>query len=394
MTVPLRNNLQFKIADIKPKVYPLGHKLRKLVDSTIDELQSRWRLVFTKSHILFSFPVFMVWKSTSKGKQKGKAVVNTRKQNDMVVPDSYPLLLQSEIITNVQRCTNLAVLDVAFFFYQWQLDPDHRFIFTVVKYQGHEIFQVFIVGYINFIAYVQQEINTILCVGDVWSFVYIDDIVGGATSVADAFQEPRVLFEIFVAYNISIKRTKIYLNYPDIGFLGQRVNFLGLTTSDDKLRAIQLLCYSKTLGALEYYLGLIGYLQSYIHFYAQLTEPLQLLKTLLLRSAPIAGAKRRDFASKTKLPLSSQAEKASFLSLQDTLSRPLMLVNHDFAWNLWVHLDVSKKFGFGAMMFHSRQRKEEMLEENWLKRSTVEPISFHPRLLTTAKKNYWLSKFK
>ncbi len=210
--------------------------------------------------------------------------------------------------------------------------------------------------------------------------------------MADVFQKPRVIFEIFVAYNISIKHTKIYLNYPDIGFLGQQVNFLRLTTSDDKLRAIQLLCYPKTLGALEYYLGLIWYFQSYIHFYAQLTEPLQLLETSLLISATIAGAQRRVFASKTKLPLSSQAKKASFLSLQDTLSRLLMLVNHDFARNLWVHLDVSKKFGFGAMMFHLRQGKEEISEKNWLKRSTVEPILFHPRLLTTAKKNYWLSK--
>lgn len=53
-----------------------------------------------------------------------------------------------------------------------------------------------------------------------------------------------------------------------MGLLDQQVNFLDLTTSDKKLKAICFLTYPDTLGTLEYYLGLTGYLQSYIHFYA------------------------------------------------------------------------------------------------------------------------------
>ena len=98
-----------------------------------------------------------------------------------------------------------------------------------------------------------------------------------------------MLFEIFLRYNISIKPTKSFLKYPDIGLFGQRVNSLRLTTSDEKLNAIRLLTYPDTLGALEYYLGLTGYLRSYIHFYAQLAAPLQELKTSLLGHVPVAG---------------------------------------------------------------------------------------------------------
>ncbi len=96
MTIPLKNNWQYKIADMKPKVDPPGHKLRKRVDNTFDELQALGLLVFTKSHICFSIPVFVVWKSTLKGKRKRKAVINIRKLNDMVVSDSYPFPLQSK----------------------------------------------------------------------------------------------------------------------------------------------------------------------------------------------------------------------------------------------------------------------------------------------------------
>lgn len=74
----------------------------------------------------------------------------------MVLSDSYFLPLQSEIIADVQGCTNLAILDVASFFYQWRLYPDHCFIFTIVTHHGQETFQVPIIGYINLVAYVPQ----------------------------------------------------------------------------------------------------------------------------------------------------------------------------------------------------------------------------------------------
>ena len=106
----------------------------------------------------------------------------------------------------------------------------------------------------------QREIDTIRRSLRAWARAYIDDIIYGVSSVADPFQKLCVLFEIFVAYNISIKPTMTYLHYRDGGLLGQRVNFLGLTKAENKLKAIQLLCYPDTLGALKYKLGLTGYL--------------------------------------------------------------------------------------------------------------------------------------
>lgn len=55
------------------------------------------------------------------------------------------------------------------------------------------------------------------------------------------------------------------------------------------LKAIRFFTYPDTMGVLKYYLGLISYLQSYIHFYALFAVSLQELKTLLLRHAPVAG---------------------------------------------------------------------------------------------------------
>ena len=93
-------------------------------------------------------------------------------------------------------------------------------MFTVVTHRGQNTFQFPIVGYINSIAYIQIEIDTIFQAVLAWARAYINDIVCGATSVADLLQKLRVLFEIFVVYNISIDTAKTYLNYQDAGFPG------------------------------------------------------------------------------------------------------------------------------------------------------------------------------
>ena len=179
----------------------------------------------------------------------------------------------------------------------------------------------------------------------------MDDIICRAKSLSDLLGKLCIFFDIFFKYNISIKSTKSFLNYPNIGLLGQQVNFLGFTTSEKKLRAIKHLTYRETLGALEYYLSLTGYLRNYIRFYAQLAAPLQALKTFLLRNTPVSGQQRRAYTSKTKLGVPTSQKLALFQNIQDALSHPSTLLHHNPNKTLWIDLDAPKEFGFGAVVF-------------------------------------------
>ena len=186
-----------------------------------------------------------------------------------------------------------------------------------------------------------------------WARAYINDIICGARSLSYLLKKLCIFFDILLEYNISIKPTKFFLHYPDVGLLGQRVNSLGLTMSEEMLWAIKHLTYPKTLGALKYYLGLTGYLCNYIYFYAQLAAPLQAFKTFFLCDAPVSGQQRRVYASKTRLRPPTPQEHASFFSIQEALSQPSTLVYHDPDKTLWIDLDASKEFGFGAVVFHT-----------------------------------------
>ena len=215
-----------------------------------------------------------------------------------------------------------------------------------------------IMDYINSVAYVQREIDNILKSVCNWARTYVDNIICGARSLNDLLSNLCILFEIFVAYNISIKTTNTFLNYPNVGLLGQEINTLGLTTVKKNLNAIRLLQYPLTVGALEYYLGLTGYLCSYIYHYTQLAEPLQILKTTMLKSAPLLGQQWRAYALKTKLPPLSPAKLPAFSSLQEALSRSTTLIHYNLNKILWINLNVSKEFGFGAVVFHTSPNKE------------------------------------
>lgn len=129
------------------------------------------------------------------------------------------------------------------------------------------------------IAYVKYKIYNIFYAIQTWAQAYIDNIVYRIKLLPNLFDKLQTLFEIFLTYNISISPIKSYLNYANRVLLGQWVDFLGLTTSKQKLKAIKLLTYLNILGALEYYPDLISYLESYIYFYMQLTASFQALKT-------------------------------------------------------------------------------------------------------------------
>lgn len=116
--VYLKPRWETKISNIKPKVYPLGIKAKCLINETFDKIQHLGHLKYTTSHIPFSFPMFVVYKTNIKGEKKRHPIVNIHKLNDLVVLDIYSLPLQSDIIASVQGYTNLAILDIISFFYQ------------------------------------------------------------------------------------------------------------------------------------------------------------------------------------------------------------------------------------------------------------------------------------
>ena len=171
------------------------------------------------------------------------------------------------------------------------------------------MFNIPIMGCMNSIAYLQRQIDKVLRSIRDFAHAYIDDIVTGAEDFQQHVAHLQRLFQLLSKYNIAIAPTKTFLNYPNINLLGRKVDLFDMATAEDKLKAISEIAYPTTLGNLEHYLGLTCYLRNHVHYYAQLSSPLQALKTLLLNNQ---GSQRRLFSSRQRLPRASpKKNKAS-----------------------------------------------------------------------------------
>ena len=84
-------------------------------------------------------------------------------------------------------------------------------------------------------------------------------------------------------------------------------------------------------------------------------------------------------------------ELAFFKTIQDLLLCPSYLVHLNPECQIFIDLDGSKKFGFGAMIYHL---KGNLAIENYPTRKLVEPILFLSQLFNLAEIWYWLTKLE
>lgn len=386
--------------DLKPdakvsaaRVYPLGPKEKALVDQEFDKLHAQGRMQYSSHPTAHGYPVFVTWRTILRSGQepikKGRVVVDIRALNKITETDTYPMPLQSDITSSVAGCKFISTVDATAFFHQWLVKLPDRHKFTVVTHRGQEQFNVGVMGFKNTPPYVQRQIDNILREFKDFCRAYIDDIVIFSKTLDEHIEHLHKVFELFNRLHISLSPTKSFLGYPTVQLLGLKVDAFGLSTPKEKLEAITNLKFPKTLQDLEIYLGFTGWLRGYIPYYAQKSEPLQARKTAMLRLSPSnKGRSRKAFSQAKFIENATQAELDSYEQIQEAFSRSSFLVHFDYTRPLYADIDASKKWGFGAMIYHDKSDAVYPSSE-CPKKSDVQPILFLSRLLTDPERRYW-----
>jgi RNase H-like domain found in reverse transcriptase/Reverse transcriptase (RNA-dependent DNA polymerase)/Integrase zinc binding domain len=391
MRIPLVDDWQSKIK--KNPVYPLGCQDRAIVDETFDKLHEQGRMRWADSHTPSGYPVFVAWRLVNQPDgsrvRKGRTVVDIRNMNRIVEPDIYPLPAQQEIIQMVAGRNYVSVIDAASFFYQWRIHPQDRRHLSVISHRGQEIFNVAIMGYCNSAAYVQRQIDNILRDHRSFSRAYIDDIVIASKTLEEHERHLHAVLATLAKYNISLNPAKSFIGFPSIQLLGQRVDSLGLSTLEGKLKAIVNLEFPRTLRQLETYLGMTGALRQYIEGYSWKIEPLQQRKTLLLKNSPTKGPPRKRFADRTVLQTPSPKELDAFNQIRTELSATKFLYHHDPSKQLYADMDSSKERGHGAMIYHIKDSYQHRDLTKPPPKTAILPIIFLSRTLSPAESKYW-----
>ena len=408
MPIPLKPGAKPKPS----KVYPLGQKDREVVDATFDKLQQQGKLRFSTQPTPFSWPCFVVWRDTPQGR-KGRVVIDIRGLNAITDDDGYPLPLQSDIIALIAGYRYISTVDGVAWFHQFQVQKHDRNKLTIISHRGQEESSVALMGYKGSPPYVQRQTDALLRPLRAFVRAFVDDIIIFSRTLEEHVSHLRQLFQLLREKRASLAPTKSFLGFPSVTLLGQRVDSLGMSTSEEKIKAITALRFPASLRDLEIFLGLTGWLRNSIPRYAQRAQPLQERKTALTQKmvsevsvttatthqseegTEAPGAKRqriKQLTGPTRKRRSLQlryeptkAEIAAFKDLQDAFRAPTFLAHFDRRRKLYVDIDASKAWGFAAMIYHIRPGAKEQTHA----RADVQPILFLSKSINAAERNYW-----
>ena len=390
LTVPVTTNWQSSDAKLGNKVYPLSPDARALVDEKFDKMHEQGKISWSTQPSPFAFPVFVVWKTVYEGpektpRRKGRVVVDIRGLNKITVSDNYPLPLQSDIVSSVQGCTQISVVDCSGQFHLFLVKKEDRHKFTVVSHRGAEHYNVAAMGFKGSVPYVQRKMDDFLRPYRHFARCYVDDIVIFSRSINEHLQHLKIIFSLFASLKITLEPKKSYLAYPSVTLLGQKVDGFGMTTTAERVAAIKDIRFPDTLQALETYIGMANWLRSNIKYFAQIAEPLQRRKTELLKGSPAKGGHIRKAYSRNARFVPTEEELNSFEMLQKALTSETYLHHRDPSRQLYIDIDASKKYGIGVMVYHVKEDPQG----NSFPRADVQPILFLSKLLNPAEARYW-----
>lgn len=414
MPIPLKPDAKVKSA----KVYPLGQKDREVVDATFDKLQQQGKLRFSTQPTPYGWPCFVVWRDTPQGR-KGRVVIDIRGLNAIAEDDGYPLPLQSDIIGLIAGYMWISTVDGVAWFHQFNAQRSDRSKLTIISHRGQEESSVALMGYKGSPPYVQRQTDALLRPLRAFVRAFVDDIIIFSRSLAEHESHLRQLFQLLRERRASLAPGKSFIGFPSVTLLGQKVDSLGMSTSEEKIKAITSLRFPSSLRDLEIFLGLTGWLRNSIPRYAQRAQPLQERKTSLTQAMTTEASRRADTATTsstsvapkasttttaavTKRQLTgparkrssmqlrydpSQEEIAAFQDLQDAFRAPTFLAHFDRRRQLYVDIDASKTWGFAAMVYHTKVDRKASNEPPAKK--DVQAIMFLSKSINTAERNYW-----
>ena len=151
-------------------------------------------------------------------------IIDIRKLNAVTQSNAYSISLQFDIIQAVNDCFFIFAIDCFKFFYQRKFHLTERHKLTVVIHRELKNFNVTVMKFRNFLAYVQRQIDRSLRENRDYVRIYIDDIIIFSKSLQDHLSHFRKVFDILRTSNISIKSIKSFIDYFSISLLDQHDN--------------------------------------------------------------------------------------------------------------------------------------------------------------------------
>jgi len=388
MQIPLKPGA---VLDSKGR-YRVSKRDEAAIDELFDKARADGRLSAAEGVVPVGWPVFVVWKNG-----KARPVVDLRGLNEQTVMDAYPLPRPDDITGRIKGKRKISLVDLQKSFYQFYLAYMDRWKTTMLTHRGQEWSNVAPTGACGSPSHVQRFMDKLLKIHELYAKSYIDDVIVYSDDHASHLQHLRAVLGEFSRVGLTLSPGKCFIGYHSLKVLGHVVDRFGLSTTEDKVAAISSMRFPEYLHELELFIGLSGYYRHFVARYAAIVEPLQALKTRLLKGAARKNKRQRSvYTRSTKLDTPSEAQLLSFNTIKDALCSKTVLIHHDHKLPLLIDVDSSVGGGYAAAIHQvpsATMEKEGLNTEDILhgryNRKLEHPVTYISKQLNKHEVHYW-----
>lgn len=238
----------------------------------IEEQLKKWFVqdVIKPSKSPWSAPVVIAYRNG-----KPQFCVNYRKLNAQTISDEFPIPRQSEILAALSGAQVLSSLDALAGFTQMEFEDLEKEKTAFRTHLGLFQFKRMPFGLKNGLSIFQRMMQATLS-PFLWLFclVYIDNIVVYSKSYEDHIQHLDKVLGASEEAGLTLSPAKCQLFYSSVLLLGHKVSRLGLSTHEEKVKAILELQRPTKQSQLQTFLGMTGYFSAFIPYYSMVATSL------------------------------------------------------------------------------------------------------------------------
>ena len=142
------------------RVFRISSKNKTFINKKFDVLHVQNKLKWTKTSS-YVFSIFLIWHTVhlqnKKSQRKNRVMIDIRNLNKMSKFNVYFMFFQFDIISAIQNCKFISIMNCAVFFHQWQITSENRHKLTVVSHKNAKQWNVTIMKWKNSFVYVQKK---------------------------------------------------------------------------------------------------------------------------------------------------------------------------------------------------------------------------------------------
>ncbi|UYV85025.1 hypothetical protein LAZ67_X004328 [Cordylochernes scorpioides] len=302
----------------------------------------------------WAFPVVMVPKKDG----NKRMCIDYRRLNEITLDDRQPLPHIQDMFDRLHGSRFFSTLDVAWGYWQIEMDPQSIQKTAFVTNDGHYEFLVMPFGLKNAASTFQRIIQHIL--GELlWKGTcsFQDDILVYTKTWQEHIELLSKVFDKLRQYNMKLKLSKCIFGRTEVKYLGHIISHNQLKPDPGKVKSIQDFPRPDTVKKVRQFMGLANYYRKFVKDFSKISFP---LVRLTRKNQPFIW---------------NEEIEESFAKLKMALSTKPVLAIYNPDYPSKVYTDASK-YGIGAILTQIGPDNEEHV------------IAYYSKTLQPHQENY------